>query len=145
MKRGLKSLCHQRRHHQSNPVTYPWYQIVQQGDESTDSPPASLSFGMSLDEANQNALLQLITHMSTFVSREGLFRKSGNKGRVEQMVKTLEEGGVGDTVLNEGYNAHDFASVLKQYFSELPEPLLLQRHLNAYLQTAGKHWSLPLQ
>lgn len=75
--------------------------------------------------------------MNTFVSREGLFRKSGNKGRMEQLVKGLEGGEFGDHVFKAGYNAHDFASVLKQYFSELPEPLLLKRHLNAYLQTAG--------
>jgi len=75
--------------------------------------------------------------MKTFMTKEGLFRKSGNKGRMDQLVKALEAGCFRQA-LGENYNAHDFASVLKQYFSELPEPLLLKRHINAYLQTAGK-------
>lgn len=137
MKRGLSSLYRHHHSRTSNTVTYPWVQIVQTGDEDTDGLLSSLSFGTPLNEANQNVLLQLITHMNTFVSREGLFRKSGNKGRMEQMVKGLGEGAFGDVVLETSYNAHDFASVLKQYFSELPEPLLLKRHLNAYLQAAG--------
>ena len=98
---------------------------------------ASLSFGKVLDEASQGILLQFITHMSVFASSEGLFRKSGNKGRMEQMVRETEAGNFGSVLLNTTFNAHDFASVLKQYFSELPEPLLLKRHLNAYLQAAS--------
>ena len=122
-------------------MTFPWYQVVQPngvGEDTTDSPP-SLSFGAPLDEANQSVLLQLISHMNTFVSREGLFRKSGNKGRMEQLLKGLQGGNFGSIIQEVGYNAHDFASVLKQYFSELPEPLLLKRHLNAYLQAAGMY------
>lgn len=137
MKRGLSSLYHHGR--SSNSVTYPWYQVVQTGvgDDSTDGPPFSLSFGTLLNEANQSVVLQLITHMNRFISAEGLFRKSGNKGRMEQLVKGLEEGAFGNVILEGSYNANDFASVLKQYFSELPEPLLMKRHLNAYLQAAG--------
>ena len=82
-------------------------------------------------------LLQLISHMNRFVSSEGLFRKSGNKNRMEQLVKRLQGGKIGEVVLDKMYNAHDFASVLKQYFSELPEPLLLKRHHNAYIQAIG--------
>ena len=32
---------------------------------------------------------------------------------------------------------HDLASILKLYFAELQEPLLLTRHLDAYLQITG--------
>lgn len=139
MKRGLSSLYRHHHSRSSNSTTYPWFQVVQTsaGDEDTDGPCSALSFGTPLNEANQNILLQLITHMNMFVSREGLFRKSGNKGRMEQLVKGLEEGAFGNVILEASYNANDFASVLKQYFSELPEPLLLKRHLNAYLQAAG--------
>ena len=98
----------------------------------------SLTFGSPLCEADHVVLLQLISHVGMFASSEGLFRKSGNKNRMEQLIKGLQEGRLGEVVLNEMYNPHDFASVLKQYLSELPEPLLLKRHLCAYLQTVGK-------
>lgn len=142
MKRGLSSLYRHHHGRSSNGVIYPWYQVVQMGvgDDNTDGSHSSpLSFGTPLNEANQSVLLQLITHMNRFVSAEGLFRKSGNKGRMEQLVKGLEEGAFGDVILEASYNANDFASVLKQFFSELPEPLLLKRHLNAYLQAAGMY------
>lgn len=132
MKQGLSALYHS--HHHSHSQTY---QVARVSRDEVDSRPSSLSFGSPLNDADQSILLQLITHMNRFVSREGLFRKSGNKGRMEQLIKGLEEGHFGDVIFNESYNAHDFASVLKQYFSELPEPLLLKRHLNAYLQAAG--------
>lgn len=125
MKRGLTALCHH------NAQTY------QVTDGENEGASSSLSFGSSISESNQVVLLQLITHMNTFISKEGLFRKSGNKGRMDLLVKGLEGGQFGQVTINGAYNAHDFASVLKQYFSELPEPLLLKRHLNAYLQVAG--------
>lgn len=130
MKRGLSALYHS--HHAQT------YQVTQVSGDGTDSASFSLSFGSLLNESSQAILLELIMHIKTFVSREGLFRKSGNKGRMDLLVKGLEGGHFREVLVNEGYNAHDFASVLKQYFSELPEPLLLKRHLNAYLQAAGK-------
>jgi hypothetical protein len=142
MKRALSRHRHPTR--SSNIVTYPWYQVVQKtgaSEDTTDAPP-SLSFGTPLDEANQTSLLQLISHMNTYVEREGLFRKSGNKGRMEQLVKGLAGGEFGSVALEGTYNPHDYASVLKQYFSELPEPLLLKRHLHAYIQAAGECSSL---
>lgn len=129
MKRGLNALYRQRHHHSRQS-----YQVSQ---EESNTSLSALSFGSPLNESDQGTLLQLITHMNTFISREGIFRKSGNKGRMDQLVGGLERGCFGEIILNAMYNAHDFASVLKQYFSELPEPLLLKRHLNAYLQAAG--------
>ena len=127
MKRGLSSLY---RHHQSQ-------YIVNPGSCDETGGGTTLSFGAPIMDAEQTPLLQLITHMHTFVSKEGLFRKSGNKNRMEQLIKGLEEGHFKEVIVQSKYNAHDFASVLKQYFSELPEPLLLKRHLNAYLQAIG--------
>lgn len=129
MKRGLTALY---RHHAQT------YQVTTAPGDETDGSSSSLSFGSPLGDSSQLILLQLITHMNTFVSKEGLFRKSGNKGRMDLLVKGLEAGQFGTVTVSGAYNAHDFASVLKQYFSELPEPLLLKRHLNAYLQAAGK-------
>ena len=139
VKRGLSALY--RHHHQQRPPhLYPWYQVTPlqpEESEDTDHAPSTLTFGSPLKESEQVTLLQLITHMNMFVSSEGLFRKSGNRGRMDQMVKALREGRLGEVLQDGSYNAHDFASVMKQYFSELPEPLLMKRHLNAYLQAAG--------
>ncbi len=140
MKRGLSAL-YKHNHNQRPPHMYPWYQVAPlrpEGAEETDHAPSTLTFRSLLKESEQFVLLQLITHMNTFVSSDGLFRKSGNRGRMDQMIQGLQEGRFGEILLDGSYNAHDFASVLKQYFSELPEPLLVKRHLNAYLQAAGE-------
>ena len=76
--------------------------------------------------------------MESFVHCEGIFRKSGSKHRVDQLVQDLGEKDFEKIVLSNEYKPHDFASVLKHYFNDLPEPLLLKRHLDAYLQTAGR-------
>lgn len=85
----------------------------------------------------QVVLIQLITHVVSFSSVEGLFRKPGNKMRVEQLVQELGEVSLESIVAQQCYNPHDFASALKQYFADLPEPLMLSRHIDAYIQAAG--------
>jgi len=103
----------------------------------------TLRFGVPLSSgSNQIVLLQLITHMETFATQEGLFRKPGNRNRVDQMAADLSERGLGEVISDRKYKAHDFASVLKQYFAELPEPVTLRRHMEAYLQASGERgWS----
>lgn len=76
--------------------------------------------------------------MESFADHEGIFRKSGSKHRIEQLVRDLGEKDFERIVLSEMYKPHDYASMLKQYFSEMQEPLFLNRHLDAYMQTAGK-------
>ncbi len=129
MRKGIKSLYH----HQSHV-----YQVSHSPQEGSDSLSPCLKFGSPLCEVDHVVLLQLVSHINMFASSEGLFRKSGNKNRMEQLIKELQEGKLTEVVMNKSYNAHDFASVLKQYLSELPEPLLLKRHLSAYLQTVGE-------
>lgn len=85
----------------------------------------------------QVVLIQLITHVMAFSSMEGIFRKPGNKMRVEQLVQELGEVSLEGIVAQQCYNPHDFASALKQYFADLPEPLMLSRHIDAYVQAAG--------
>lgn len=75
--------------------------------------------------------------MESFANYEGIFRKSGSKHRVEQLVRDLGEKDFEQILLSEMYKPHDYASMLKQYFLELQEPLFLNRHLDAYMQTAG--------
>ena len=107
------------------------------GDDNTDSYYLTLKFKSALTSENQVALLQLITHAHSFIVKEGLFRKPGNKTRIHSLISELAEHGVQSVVANASYKPHDHASVIKQYFSELPEPVLLKRHRDAYLQTAG--------
>ena len=76
--------------------------------------------------------------MEEYVTEEGLFRKSGSKVRVEQLAQQLSRTPFHIIACNPSYTAHDYASVLKHYFSELPEPLMLQRNSEAYHQATGK-------
>ena len=98
-----------------------------------------LVFGAPISSSGQIVLLQILAHVETFASYEGIFRKSGSKQRMDQLVNDLREKDFQQILLSEMYTPHDYASVLKQYFSELPEPLLLKRHLDAYKQTAGEY------
>ena len=104
--------------------------------EATDG-PVTLTFGGPLLEGNQSAFSALIDHLHNFVTSEGLFRKPGNKHRMESLVSELETTPTVAVFSSRKYNAHDYASVLKKYLSDLPEPLLIKRHLEAYLQTSG--------
>ena len=97
----------------------------------------TLTFGEPISSESQVTLLQLIAYMDAHTAQEGLFRKPGSKTRVESLVRELGERSLEDIVASNTYSAHDFASVLKQFFSDLPEPLMLQRHLDAYIQAAG--------
>ena len=99
--------------------------------------PNYLHFGAPLSGVDQIVLLQVITHMENYAHYEGIFRKSGSKQRVDQLVLDLGEKTFEVILFSEAYKPHDFASMLKQYFSDLPEPLLLKRHIDAYTQTAG--------
>ncbi len=146
VKRGLSSLYRNHHHHHHHNARYDIQGARE--EEGVDGGGTSLSFGTAITDTDQVLLLQLMTHMSTYVSKEGLFRKSGNKARIDQLVKGLEGSQFSEVLLQDNYNANDFASVLKQFFSELPEPLLLKRHLDAYLQAAGRDdspWPLPSQ
>ena len=97
-----------------------------------------LVFGTSITSSGQIILLQIMAHMESYASCEGIFRKSGSKQRIEQLGRDLREKDFRQILLSEMYKPHDYASLLKQFFSELLEPLFLKRHLYAYLQTAGE-------
>lgn len=97
----------------------------------------TLTLGAPITTESQVPFLQVITHIHRYVMLEGLFRKSGNKSRIELLIAELDKSGVSGVVANTNYSGHDFASVLKQFLSELPEPLLVKRYLNAYLQASG--------
>ncbi|XP_029114735.1 rho GTPase-activating protein 7 isoform X3 [Scleropages formosus] len=69
---------------------------------------------------------------SQCLDQVGLFRKSGVKSRIQalrQMNEACSEG-----VSYEGQSAYDVADMLKQYFRDLPEPLLTSKLSETFLQ-----------
>ena len=69
-------------------------------------------------------ILLAIHHLKRIenIDSVGIFRKSGMKSRIEQLRSELENSP--DKVDFDSYSVYDVADVLKQYFRELPEPLL---------------------
>ncbi|XP_036372528.1 rho GTPase-activating protein 7-like [Megalops cyprinoides] len=63
----------------------------------------------------------------------GLFRKSGVKSRI-QALRQMNEVGAEGGVSYEGQSAYDVADMLKQYFRDLPEPLLTSKLSDTFLQ-----------
>ncbi|ULU10630.1 hypothetical protein L3Y34_014716 [Caenorhabditis briggsae] len=112
--------------------------------------PASASFSCSLD-ANiddvdphalqvpkivENCTQYLMTYGLTQV---GLFRVAGNTKRCRQLRNALEKVG-GGAVINdnmvENTTSHDVATLLKEYFRDLPQSLLPAEHYSAYIGAA---------
>lgn len=67
-----------------------------------------------------------------FFQQVGLFRKSGVKSRI-QALRQMNESAV-DCVNYEGQSAYDVADMLKQYFRDLPEPLMTNKLSETFLQ-----------
>jgi len=72
------------------------------------------------------------------LNSEGLFRKSGNYSRVKMLREACNRGEDVARMLAVGpFNAHDCASLLKAFLSELPEPLLSERHFSVHSLAVG--------
>lgn len=67
-----------------------------------------------------------------FFHKVGLFRKSGVKSRI-QALRQMNESAT-DCVNYEGQSAYDVADMLKQYFRDLPEPLMTNKLSETFLQ-----------
>lgn len=66
-----------------------------------------------------------------------MFRKTGNVTRQRLLKQWIHDGA--DLHLNDAtFSPHDVATVLKQLLSDLPEPLLTQKHYEAHKQIVGK-------
>uniref|UniRef100_A0A4W5QKH7 DLC1 Rho GTPase activating protein n=1 Tax=Hucho hucho TaxID=62062 RepID=A0A4W5QKH7_9TELE len=88
--------------------------------------------GQPLPQSIQQAMRYL---RSQCLDQVGLFRKSGVKSRIQalrQMNETCGADGCG--VSYEGQSAYDVADMLKQYFRDLPEPLLTSKLSETFLQ-----------
>ncbi|KAK2162826.1 hypothetical protein LSH36_91g08017, partial [Paralvinella palmiformis] len=92
---------------------------------------ARISDQQSIAQETIDQILPLIDYLNkdTNIKQEGLFRKSGHLGRQKLLREKLHSGDDVKSELQSGvYCAHDCASVLKAFLSELPEPILTERH-----------------
>ncbi|XP_054845484.1 rho GTPase-activating protein 7 isoform X2 [Eublepharis macularius] len=85
--------------------------------------------GQPLPHSIQQAMRYL---RSQCLDQVGLFRKSGVKSRI-QALRQMNENSVGK-VNYEGQSAYDVADMLKQFFRDLPEPLLTNKLSETFLQ-----------
>ncbi|XP_069130193.1 rho GTPase-activating protein 4-like [Argopecten irradians] len=73
-------------------------------------------------------------HIETYGLRVlGIFRVGSSKKRVKQLREEFDSGK--DVKLNESHNPHDVGALLKEYFRDLPEPLLTRDLYSALVAT----------
>ncbi|XP_077426586.1 rho GTPase-activating protein 7 isoform X1 [Vanacampus margaritifer] len=88
--------------------------------------------GQPLPQGIQQAMRYL---RNQCLDQVGLFRKSGVKSRIQALRQMNETSGAdGGGVTYEGQSAYDVADMLKQYFRDLPEPLLTSKLSETFLQ-----------
>ncbi|XP_037328700.2 rho GTPase-activating protein 7 isoform X2 [Pungitius pungitius] len=88
--------------------------------------------GQPLPQGIQQAMRYL---RNQCLDQVGLFRKSGVKSRIQALRQMNEASGLdGGGVNYEGQSAYDVADMLKQYFRDLPEPLLTSKLSETFLQ-----------
>ncbi|XP_035385430.1 LOW QUALITY PROTEIN: rho GTPase-activating protein 7 [Electrophorus electricus] len=88
--------------------------------------------GQPLPQGIQHAMRYL---RQQCLDQVGLFRKSGVKSRIQALRQMNESCGTdGGGVSYEGQSAYDVADMLKQYFRDLPEPLLTSKLSDTFLQ-----------
>ncbi|KAM8842438.1 rho GTPase-activating protein 7 isoform 1-T1 [Synchiropus picturatus] len=88
--------------------------------------------GQPLPQGIQQAMRYL---RNQCLDQVGLFRKSGVKSRIQALRQMNESSGSdGGAISYEGQSAYDVADMLKQYFRDLPEPLLTSKLSETFLQ-----------
>ncbi|XP_061685150.1 rho GTPase-activating protein 7 isoform X2 [Syngnathoides biaculeatus] len=88
--------------------------------------------GQPLPQGIQQAMRYL---RNQCLDQVGLFRKSGVKSRIQALRQMNEANGAdGGGLSYEGQSAYDVADMLKQYFRDLPEPLLTSKLSETFLQ-----------
>ncbi|XP_038569334.1 rho GTPase-activating protein 7 isoform X1 [Micropterus salmoides] len=88
--------------------------------------------GQPLPQGIQQAMRYL---RNQCLDQVGLFRKSGVKSRIQALRQMNEVSGADGVGVNyEGQSAYDVADMLKQYFRDLPEPLLTSKLSETFLQ-----------
>ncbi|XP_058239407.1 stAR-related lipid transfer protein 8 isoform X2 [Hemibagrus wyckioides] len=84
--------------------------------------------GQPLPQSIQQAMRYL---RSQCLEKVGIFRKSGVKSRI-QALRQLNDNSP-DHVTYQGQSAYDVADLLKQYFRDLPEPILTSKLTQTFL------------
>uniref|UniRef100_A0A672QD03 StAR-related lipid transfer protein 13-like n=1 Tax=Sinocyclocheilus grahami TaxID=75366 RepID=A0A672QD03_SINGR len=84
--------------------------------------------GQPLPQSIQQAMRYL---RSQCLEKVGIFRKSGVKSRI-QALRQLNENS-SDHVTYQGQSAYDVADLIKQYFRDLPEPVLTSKLTDTFL------------
>ncbi|XP_056136955.1 rho GTPase-activating protein 7 isoform X2 [Lampris incognitus] len=88
--------------------------------------------GQPLPQGIQQAMRYL---RNQCLDQVGLFRKSGVKSRIQALRQMNEACGADGGGINyEGQSAYDVADMLKQYFRDLPEPLLTSKLSETFIQ-----------
>ncbi|XP_071486684.1 rho GTPase-activating protein 19-like [Diadema antillarum] len=103
--------------------------------------PQLAVFGSPLSEEGYCQVRQLIEYLKDNVHVEGLFRIPGNSHRQQRLKDLLNQRRAVDLQSSE-FTPHDVACVLKSFLSELPEPLLTDRHYGAHVQAADLTYKL---
>ncbi|XP_063314117.1 rho GTPase-activating protein 7 isoform X4 [Pelobates fuscus] len=85
--------------------------------------------GQPLPQSIQQAMRYL---RSQCLDQVGLFRKSGVKSRIQALREVTENNA--DGLSYEAQSAYDVADMIKQYFRDLPEPLLTSKLSETFLQ-----------
>ncbi|KAF6028006.1 hypothetical protein EB796_013691 [Bugula neritina] len=78
-------------------------------------------------------LANIRQYLSAHLDKEGLFRKTGSVARQKDLVQYIEES---EGKIREGSQVYDVTSVIKQFFRELPEPLIPYILQEAFVQAA---------
>lgn len=101
-------------------------------------PPTAPGASITLSQEGVCQLYQLIEYLGRRqnVDTEGLFRKTGNIARQQELHRLLVSGVSLDLDSQQRFSAHDCACVLKCYLASLSDPLLTSALFSAHVQTA---------
>lgn len=81
-------------------------------------------------------MITCIRHIEKYgLNTIGIFRVSTSKKRVRQLREDFDRG---TYYLDENICPHDVATLLKEYFRDLPEPLLCRNLYSAFVRTQSK-------
>lgn len=93
--------------------------------------------GLQVSSQIVNAISKLILslHNAHDLQEEGLFRKTGGITRQRELKQQILDD---CSLCLTPYTTHDRASVIKHLLSDIPEPLLMTRHFEAFRQALGQ-------
>ncbi|XP_069833759.1 rho GTPase-activating protein 7 isoform X2 [Dendropsophus ebraccatus] len=101
-------------------------------DKNVFGVPLAVNVQRSSQPLPQNIQQAMRYLRSQCLDQVGLFRKSGVKSRILALREICENSS--DALMYEGQSAYDVADMLKQYFRDLPEPLLTNKLSETFLQ-----------